>query len=712
MTFLVLIPFVLINQLPVLTPFLLRSLWPALIFALLTACGGPVARVDLQNPDSSSAAQQVAPSVLIVTLKGKLGTTELARCHRSIREAETNGCNYVVFRLEDAGATGESVADLQSLMDRVQSTEVPTIAVLSGRVTQGAAALALCTTESYMLKGAVWGEVAKPEKDFLELIAEDPEAAQSEKLDAMVAMMRARLDQRRNKLRPDAAKLAMAMVDPRIQLVSATVREGGIERPRIMDRVELAALQKAGATIIGDEAMVRPLILTATEAEDFALSSGTLSGYGQLLEWKNLDSNTIGELTENWAERMVGWLELLQPFLLIAGFLFLLIEVKMPGAVLPGLIGVAFLVLAMVYSYLVGLAEVTEIIVFFLGLIAIGVEIFVLPGTVVFGLVGFLCLILSLVLSRQSFVLPGNVVEEGLLVTNLSQLTMMFVLVLALGAVMWRVMPKVPGFNKMFLVPPGSGEEPASNSVTSGLGLNNDRLVALVGRTGEAATTLKPTGAMELDGDRIDVVTEGDFVEQGVRVRVLYVEGNRVVVAQDGSATVTDSDSRTGESGSVGVVLLMTVIGLALIVAEVIFVSMGVLGIMAGGTLLTAVFVAFQVSIEFGIVITLVEAVASPLVLMWSFKILPKTPFGKSLILSGPPTDGAAAAGDGSLDSLVGKSGMTTSSLRPAGYARINDQKVDVVTRGEMVEKDRPILVLDVSGNRVVVKEHSTVTVD
>ena len=701
-----LIPFVLINQLPVLTHFLRRSLWPALIFALLTACGSPVARVDLQNPDASTAARQVAPSVLIVTLKGKLGTTELARCYRSIREAETNGCNYVIFRLEDAGATGESVADLQSLMDRVQSTDVPTIAVLSGRVTQGAAALALCTTETYMLKGAVWGEVAKPEKDFLELISEDPEAAQSANLDAMVVMMQARLDQRRNKLRPDAAKLAMAMVDPRIQLVSATVREGGIERPRIMDRAELAALQKAGATIIGDEAMVRPLILTATEAEDFALSSGTLSGYGQLLEWKNLDSNTIGELTENWAERMVGWLELLQPFLLIAGFLFLLIEVKMPGAILPGVIGVGFLVLAMVYSYLVGLAEVTEIIVFFLGLIAIAVEIFVLPGTVVFGLVGFLCLILSLVLSRQSFVLPSNVVEEGLLVSNLSQLTLMFVLVLALGALMWRVMPKVPGFNKMFLVPPGSGDEPVSNSVTSGLGIDNDSLVALVGRTGEAATTLKPTGTIELDGDRIDVVTEGEFVEQGARVRVLYVEGNRVVVAQNGPAIGADSGARASESGSVGVVLLMTVIGLALIVAEVIFVSMGVLGIMAGGTLLTAVFVAFQVSIEFGIAITLFEAVASPLVLMWSFKILPKTPFGKSLILSGPPTDGAAAAGDGSLGSLVGKYGVATSSLRPAGYARINNQKIDVVTRGEMVDKNCPVVVIDVSGNRVVVKEH------
>src|SRR5690606_12872034 len=150
----------------------------------------------------------------------------------------------------------------------------------------------------------------------------------------------------------------------------------------------------------------------------------------------------------------------------------LLIEVKTPGTGLPGIIGVAFLALAMMYSYLVGLAEVTEIIVFFLGLIAIAVEIFVLPGTVVFGLLGFLCLILSLVLSRQSFVLPSNSVEEDLLVANLFQLSLMFILVLVLGALMWRILPKVPVFNRMFLQPPGSGNEPASNSAPSGLGLN------------------------------------------------------------------------------------------------------------------------------------------------------------------------------------------------------------------------------------------------
>ena len=556
-----------------LTKSLLRNLWACLLLALLTSCGSPVTRVDLQSSGSSGTDQNQAPQVLVVTLNGKLGTTELARCHRSIREAEQHGCSYVIFRIEDAGAYGESLIDLNSLMDRVQETDVATVAVLRGRVTQGAAALALCTSSTYLLKGADWGEITKPEKEVGVLLSDEPQKAQDALFDASRAMMLSRLEKRRNKLRPDAAKLALAMADPRVQLVSATVREGGVERPRIINQEELAALQSAGATLIGERAMLRPLMLTAAEAEEFGLSSGTLSGYGQLLEWLNIDPDTVGELTENWAERMVAWLELLQPFLLIAGFLFLLIEVKTPGTGLPGVIGVAFLALAMVYSYLVGLAEVTEIIVFFLGIVAIAVEIFVLPGTIVFGLVGFLCLILSLVLSRQSFVLPTNSIEEDLLVTNLFQLSLMFILVLVLGALMWRVLPKVPVFNRMFLVPPGTGDEPASNSLSSGLGLKNDGLVRLVGRIGKSTTVLRPTGTIELEGERYDVVTEGEFVELGASVRVLYVQGNRVVVAREGAAP----DARSGERGSVGLVLLLTVIGLALIVAEVIFVSMGII---------------------------------------------------------------------------------------------------------------------------------------
>ena len=667
---------------------------------MLAACGGPVDRVDLSQQGSRQGPDMDTPQVLMVTLEGKLGTTELARCHRSIREAENMGCN-VIFRIEDAGSQGESLSDLQSLLDQVQATDVSTTAVLRGRVTQGAAALALCTTSTYMLKGAQWGEIAKPEKDIAALLSQDPDKVQGAGFDSIRAVMQGRLDQRKNRLSPDAQKLALAMADPRDRLVSATVREAGIERSRVLNQDELRVLIAAGATIIGESPMTQPLIVDAAEAEEFGLTSGTLDSYNQLLEWLNIDSNLVGELNANWAENMVAWLELLAPFFLVMGFLMLLVEVKTPGTGLPGLLGVAFLALAMFHSYLVGLADVTEIIVFFLGLIAIAVELFVLPGTIVFGIVGFLCLILALVLSRQSFVLPSNSIEENILLTNLSNLTLLFILVLVLGALLWRILPKVPVFNRMFLAPPGGGVEPTSNNAPSGLGITLEQLTALVGRTGNAATVLRPTGTMEIDSDRIDVVTEGEFVSMGTMIRVLYVQGNRVVVA-------AADQSREGERGSVGVVVLLCILGIVLIFAEVIFPSFGIIGICAAISLLSAIFVAFQESIGFGIGVSIFESIAAPIAIFFAFKLLPKTPFGKALILSGPPTDGSSAAGDADLSTYVGKTGVTVSQLRPAGFARIENHKVDVVTRGEMLPADCKVVVIDVTGNRVVVADASS----
>jgi len=229
----------------------------------------------------------------------------------------------------------------------------------------------------------------------------------------------------------------------------------------------------------------------------------------------------------------------------------------------------------------------------------------------------------------------------------------------------------------------------------------------LVGRVGTAATVLRPTGAMAIDDDRVDVVTEGEFLEQGQPVRVLYVRGNRVVVAAvaDDERSGAGGADRSGEDGSVGLVLLLVIVGLLLIFLEVLFVSMGALGIGAAGCLLGSIFLAFQESLPFGISVTVFEALAAPAVFYLSFKILPKTPFGKRLILTGPPTEGTAAAADDSLDTLAGKHGRTLSPLRPAGFARIEGRKVDVVTRGEMIDEGAEVRVLDVSGNRVVVAE-------
>jgi membrane-bound ClpP family serine protease len=473
------------------------------------------------------------------------------------------------------------------------------------------------------------------------------------------------------------------------------VREAGFERPRVLEASELAALQQGGATVLREAAMTQPLVIEAQKAEDYGLSNGTVQSLDQLAEVLTIDPATIGELTTNWAEQMVGWLELFQPFLLVAGFVLILFEVKTPGVGLPGLLGVLFLGLAMFHSYLTGLAEITEILVFFLGLAAIAVEIFLLPGTLIFGAVGFLCLLLALVLSRQSFVLPSNALEEDLLLANLTNLTLLIVTVLVLGVATWRLLPRLPWFNRLFLRPPERALQPAGGG-QSGMGLGDAALTALVGRSGTAATVLRPTGTMELDGERVDVVTEGEFVEPGTAIRVLYVQGTRVVVA-------AADDPRSGERGSVGVVVLLAIVGLALLVAEVFFVSFGVIAVLSGLSLITAVFFAFQQSTAFGVTMLVIEAIAAPVVLALAFRLLPRTRFGKQLILTGPETPGSAAAADPELERFLHKTGVTLSPLRPAGFARIDGRKVDVVTRGEMIDANCPVKVLDVAQNRVVV---------
>lgn len=53
----------------------------------------------------------------------------------------------------------------------------------------------------------------------------------------------------------------------------------------------------------------------------------------------------------------------------------------------------------------------------------------------------------------------------------------------------------------------------------------------LLGHEGRVDSLLRPAGTATIDGRRVDVVTRGEAIEAGTRVRVIEVEGNRVVVA-------------------------------------------------------------------------------------------------------------------------------------------------------------------------------------
>lgn len=155
---------------------------------------------------------------------------------------------------------------------------------------------------------------------------------------------------------------------------------------------------------------------------------------------------------------------------------------------------------------------------------------------------------------------------------------------------------------------------------------------------------------------------------------------------------------------------LLLGIGLTFIALEVFFPSFGLLGTVAAGCLIAGAVCAWKASSgTFGLYLAL-TFVLGPAVTIAGLKLWPKTPMGKALTLQGLTFDPkeAAAGGGSDLAILVSEVGTAETPLRPAGKATLRGRRIDVVTRGELIDAGRRVRVLRVEGNRVVVAEEQS----
>lgn len=149
---------------------------------------------------------------------------------------------------------------------------------------------------------------------------------------------------------------------------------------------------------------------------------------------------------------------------------------------------------------------------------------------------------------------------------------------------------------------------------------------------------------------------------------------------------------------------LLLGLGLVIVMLEVFIPSAGLLGIIAAAAILSGGVLAWRAdsgvfSIYLGLAFVLV-----PVVVALGLKLFPKTPFGRRMTLGGSTFDPAeAAAGGDQYAGLADQRGVAHTTLRPAGKARIAGRLVDVVTRGELIDRGQPVRVLRVEGNRVFV---------
>ena len=139
---------------------------------------------------------------------------------------------------------------------------------------------------------------------------------------------------------------------------------------------------------------------------------------------------------------------------------------------------------------------------------------------------------------------------------------------------------------------------------------------------------------------------------------------------------------------------------LLLLLIEIIIPG-GIIGIIGLICIVTGVVLGFLQSAVLGFALSSGVLVLGVIVFNLWVKFFPKTSIGKEIFLDKDAKDWQGY--EKSNKELLGLSGITHTALRPSGLAVINDQRVDVVTQGELIDKGEPIKVLEVEGNRIVV---------
>lgn len=148
--------------------------------------------------------------------------------------------------------------------------------------------------------------------------------------------------------------------------------------------------------------------------------------------------------------------------------------------------------------------------------------------------------------------------------------------------------------------------------------------------------------------------------------------------------------------------IILVLVGLAFVLAEVFFPSLGMFGLIAGGCIIFADMLAFEAATPIGWTFVVAQIFLIPYVVHMGFKLLPRLPFGRRMILTGPTT--APGAGLPDYERLLGSKGTALTDLRPAGTGRFGEERVSVVAIGGLVEQDALIVVVDVDGSEIRVR--------
>lgn len=394
---------------------------------------------------------------------------------RSLREASAMGARAAILEIETPGGRVDAA---QRIASAITDADLPVYSFVNHRAYSAGALIALAGQRVYMAPASVIG-AATP-------VAGDGEKAPEKIVSAMRSEMRTLAEMRG--LDP---RIAEAMVD---------------------ETIEIEGLVAAGQL----------LTLTTEEAVQVGFAQ-RVESWDDLLATLDLAGAVTITTEVNWAERFVRFVTnpLVAPLLLTIGFLGLLIEIKSPSFGLAGSAGLVALALFFGSHYIIGLAGSEAFILLAVGLVLLGIELFVVPGFGLFGIGGIAAVLGAIYLS-----LIGHLPTAADYALAARVLTASLVLMIVGAWALMRMLPRSRGAL-------ASGIMLRDVFTREGGYISAPPRDELVGLIGVALTDLRPAGAGEFGGERLDIVADATFIPAGTPIRIIRSEGYRHVVQAD-----------------------------------------------------------------------------------------------------------------------------------------------------------------------------------
>lgn len=426
---------------------------------------------------SVSQADTQKPIVFVAPIEGVIDLGLAPFVQRVLDEATAAGAKAVILEINTFGGRVDAAVLIR---DALLESKIPTVAFINKRAISAGALISLASGKIVMAEGSTIG-AATPVQIGLPGTPAQP--VEEKTVSYMRKEFRATAEKRD---RPPL--IAEAMVD------------ADVEIPDLIEKSKL-------------------LTLTTKEALQVNIADFQANSLEAVLQSLNLADAEILYATETWAESLVRFLThpVVSSLLMTVGVLGIMLEMRVPGFGIPGALGLMCLALFFWGHGLVQLAGLEEFLLVGLGLILVGLEIFAIPGFGIAGILGIMALMGGLGLS-----LIGTGATWDSMLSALGQVALSILVAIIAALILVRYFPRLPFGKRLILETNLQAQEGYESSPA-----DDHRWL---GKQGLAISDLRPAGIARFDGERVDVVSDGTFIDAGHSIEVVRIDGNRVVV--------------------------------------------------------------------------------------------------------------------------------------------------------------------------------------